>query len=182
MPGNDDRRRRRFFDLFDEMDEVLRELENEVNRNLEELEKEFEEIIGSGKVRSEKEEPYFYGVRIYVGPDGVPRVERFGNIKKAGKQYVFNEETEPMVDVMEHGNEVWVVADLPGVDKDKISVDATERTVTITAEGERRRYRKKVELPAPVDPNSAKATYRNGVLEIKFNKKGSESGVKVKVE
>lgn len=183
MPRNDDKddkRRRRAFDIFDEIDDIFRDLEEELSRYYEDLEKEFEDMIRSS--RSAEASPYFYGVRIYIGPDGVPHVERFGNIKKSGHQYVISEETEPMVDVMEHNDEVWVIADLPGVDKDKINIDATESTVTISAEGERRKYRKVVELPAPVDPNSAVATYKNGVLEIKFKKKGSQGGVKIKVQ
>ncbi|MCI4459511.1 MAG: Hsp20/alpha crystallin family protein [Acidilobus sp.] len=147
------------------------------------MEKEFEELIRSEGKSLEK--PYYYGIRIYVGPDGVPRIEQFGNIKKAGRgKVILSEETEPIVDVMTHGDEVWVVADLPGVDKDKIKVNATEKKLYIRAEGDKRKYYKEVDLPVEVDPSTAKASYRNGVLEVRIKKKEGQQppGVEVKVE
>ncbi|MGC9209690.1 MAG: archaeal heat shock protein Hsp20 [Acidilobus sp.] len=180
MPEKGEKRRRSVFeDLFREFDEIMRRFEEEFD----EMEKEFEELMKSeGKSPTS---PYFYGIRVYVGPDGVPHVEQFGNIKKGGKgKIILSEETEPMVDVMEHGDEVLVVADMPGVEKDQIKVNVTEDKVYIRAEGERRKYYKEVDLPAEVDPSTAKASYRNGVLEIKIKKKGSQQpkGVEVKVE
>jgi len=120
-----------------------------------------------------------------VGPDGVPHIEQFGNIKKAGRgKVILSEETEPIVDVMTHGDEVWVVADLPGVDKDKIKVNAAEKKLYIRAEGDKRKYYKEVDLPVEVDPSTAKASYRNGVLEVRIKKKEGQrpQGVEVKVE
>ncbi len=168
------RRRRSIFDIFDE---ILREFE----REMADIEEEFERLARErpGNVLG----PYYYGVRITIGPDGVPRVEEFGNIKRVGGRPVISEEAEPLVDVIEHDDEVIVVAELPGVDKEKIKVRATEDKLIINAENHRK-YHKVVELPAKVDPNSAKASYRNGVLEVKLKKKESkkEEGVEVKLE
>ena len=171
------RRRRSIFDLFDD---ILREFEREVM----ELEEELASMIRRAPgVRG----PYYYGIRITIGPDGVPRIEEFGNIRRGrGGRPEIREEIEPLVDVIEHEDEIWVVAELPGVDKDKIKVRATEDKVIIKAEGERKYY-KVVELPAKVDPKSAKASYKNGVLEVKLKKveakkKEEEEGFEVKVE
>jgi len=177
LPEEERRKKRRsvFDDIFEEFDELMRRFESE----FEEMEEEFEELIRS------PEKPYYYGIRIYVGPDGVPRIEQFGNIKKAGRgKVILSEETEPIVDVMTHGDEVWVVADLPGVDKDKIKVNATEKKLYIRAEGDKRKYYKEVDLPVEVDPSTAKASYRNGVLEVRIKKKEGQrpQGVEVKVE
>ena len=179
MPEGRRKKRSVFDDVFEEFEELIRRFEDE----FEDMEKEFEELIKSEGRRPES--PYFYGVRIYVGPDGVPHVEQFGNIKKGGKgKVILSEETEPMVDVMEHGDEVLIVADMPGVEKDQIKINATEDKLYIRAEGDKRKYYKEVELPAEVDPSTAKATYRNGVLEVRIKKKGGAQpqGVEVKVE
>ncbi len=123
-------KKKRSFDIFDEIDELMRRFEEE----FESMEEEFENMLKSAPAQ---EGPYFYGVRVTIGPDGVPHIEQFGNIKKEGKnKVIISEETEPMVDVMERGDEVWVIADLPGVDKDQIKVSATENGVSIKAEGE----------------------------------------------
>ena len=171
------RRRRSIFDIFDD---ILREFEREIM----DLEEELASIIQrSSTIRG----PYYYGIRITIGPDGVPRVEEFGNIRRGrGGKPEIREEIEPLVDVIEHDDEIWVVAELPGVEKDKIKVRATEDRVVIKAEGERKYY-KVVELPARVDPKSARASYRNGVLEVKLKKleptkKEEEEGYEVKIE
>jgi len=168
------RRRRSIFDLFDE---ILREFEREMM----DIEEEFERL--ARERRGGVLGPYYYGIRITIGPDGVPKVEEFGNIKRVGGRPIITEEAEPLVDVIEHDDEIIIVAELPGVDKDKIKVRATEDKVIINAENHRK-YHKVVDLPAKVDPNSAKASYRNGVLEVKLKKKESkkEEGVEVKLE
>ena len=82
-------------------------------------------------------------------------------------------------------DEIWVVAELPGVSKDKIKVKVTENKVVIRASNGKKYY-KEIELPAEVDPKTAKAKYNNGVLDIRIKKKGAkkeeEGGVEVKVE
>ena len=60
---------------------------------------------------------------------------------------------------------------MPGVDKEDISLDCAESTLTISVGTEKRKYYKEIELPSQVDPESAKASYRNGVLELTLTKK-----------
>ncbi|MEB3816563.1 MAG: Hsp20/alpha crystallin family protein [Desulfurococcales archaeon] len=169
------RRRRSIFDIFDD---IMREFEEEIER----IEREFEELARSSSGRTIG--PYYYGVRITIGPDGVPRVEEFGNIKRTptGRPRI-SDVIEPLIDVIEDDDEVIIVAELPGVEKDKIKVRATENKVIIKAENSRKYY-KEIDLPAKVDPSSAKASYRNGVLEVKLKKLESkkEEGFEVKVE
>jgi HSP20 family protein len=169
------RRRRSIFDIFDD---IMREFEEEIER----LEREFEELAKTSQGRVIG--PYYYGVRITIGPDGIPRIEEFGNIRRTptGRPKI-SETIEPLIDVIEEEDEVLVVAELPGVDKDKIKVRATENKVIIKAENSKKYY-KEVELPTKVDPTSAKASYRNGVLEIKLKKKkeAQEEGTEIKVE
>jgi len=166
------RRRKSIFDLFDEM---FRQMFEE----FEELEKEFEELAKRGAVKG----PYVYGVRITVGPDGVPRVEEFGNVKRVGEKPVVKEEIDPLVDVFEDEDEVVIVAEIPGASKEDIHVKALENKVIIKARGHDKRYYKEIELPAKVDPRKAKASYKNGVLEVRIKKAEiADRGVEVSVE
>jgi len=170
LPEEERRKKRRsvFDDIFEEFDELVRRFESE----FEEMEEEFEELIRSEGKTPEK--PYYYGIRIYVGPDGVPRIEQFGNIKKAGRgKVILSEETE-LSSCRPAGRR----------DKDKIKVNAAEKKLYIRAEGDKRKYYKEVDLPVEVDPSTAKASYRNGVLEVRIKKKEGQrpQGVEVKVE
>jgi len=46
-----------------------------------------------------------------------------------------------------------------------------------------RRYRKELELPSTIDPKSSKATYKNGVLEVRLKKvERGTKGEKLKIE
>ncbi len=175
------RKRRGFFDdIFDDIFEELARIEEMFHSLVREsFEKDFERLEAKGK-------PIVYGVRITIGPDGIPKVEEFGNVKlsRVGKPIV-REEMEPLVDVMELDDEVWIIAELPGVPKEKIKVKSTPNKVIIKAENDRKYY-KVVDLPVEVEPDTAKASYRNGVLEIKIKKKKQkkeeEEGKEIKIE
>ncbi|MFC7097912.1 Hsp20/alpha crystallin family protein [Halobaculum marinum] len=79
----------------------------------------------------------------------------------------FGDETH--VSVYEEGETVRVVADLPGIDKGGIDLQCDGSTLTITAEGEHRRFDERVRLPTRVDEHSATATFNNGVLEVRLD-------------
>lgn len=74
------------------------------------------------------------------------------------------------VTTQETPEEVYVIADLPGVEKDAIDIKCDGRTVTIAAATAHREYEERLRLPERVDEHSAKATFNNGVLEIVFDR------------
>ncbi|AWR93364.1 archaeal heat shock protein Hsp20 [Acidianus brierleyi] len=163
-------------DPFSYFDDMIRDLEKE----FEDMEREFFEAAKKGEVKTYG--PYVYGFSVTVGPDGKPVVEEFGNIKRLGNKPVISEEREPVVDVIEKKDEISVVAEVPGVDKNSIKVTVDGNKLTISANSPDKKYYKEVELPAKVDENSAKATYKNGVLEVTFKKIETSSGKEIKVE
>lgn len=154
------------FAVFDQMfDQLMREME--------------------GGTRSAK--PLFYGFSVTVGPNGRPVVREFGNVRQSGaKKVVASDVREPLVDVIydEGNDEVKVIAEMPGVERDRVSVEAAEDEVSIRAEGTDRKYEANVPLEVRVDPGSAKASYKNGVLEVRLKAKGKarKGGVKINVE
>jgi len=79
------------------------------------------------------------------------------------------------VDVHETDDEVRVVADIPGVEKEDIDLRCDGETLTIDAAGPDREYRERLDLPTRVDEHSASATYNNGVLEVTFDPVADES-------
>jgi HSP20 family protein len=88
----------------------------------------------------------------------------------------------PQVEVVERGNKLVFRADLPGLTKDDVDVELSDEGITIQGERTRestderdgyyrseRKYGKfyrRIPLPEGVDPDDAKATFNNGVLEI----------------
>jgi len=159
------RRRRRsiwdeFFSSFEEIDAMF-----------EDLMRDFERFVREGGPRS-----YVYGFSLTMGPDGKPVIREFGNIKPSPRGPIVREELEPLVDVFDEGDVVKVCAELPGVSKEDIKVRVTDdNKLVISVDTPQRKYYKEVELPARVNPERSKATYKNGVLEVvleKVEKKG----------
>lgn len=170
------------------MDEIMREMEEDMER----IFREFEEERRRPFIREFEKEgrekitgPYIYGYRIYIGPNGKPHIEEFGNVKRFRGKPVITEEREPLVDVLDGPEEVTVVAELPGVEKDKIKIEVSEdkKRLIIRASDTNRKYYKEVDLPAEVEPDSARANYKNGVLEVKLKKiKKEKKGFEIKIE
>ena len=72
------------------------------------------------------------------------------------------------VDIHETDEEVRVIADLPGVEKEQIELECDGEMLTISAGTEHRQYDERVSLPTRVNEHTASATYNNGVLEVVF--------------
>lgn len=92
----------------------------------------------------------------------------------------------PAVDVWETDQDVKIRADLPGVEPEQLEIYTTEDSLTFRAEtkhdeeskergyyrAERRfgRFERTLNLPVTVKPDQAKASFKNGVLEITLPK------------
>ena len=206
--GSGGRRRREgsgwnFDDIFREFDDMRRETErmfSEQFKNIEnqvpkDLIKEYETPEG-GKVREVG--PIVYGYSMTIGPDGKPKIREFGNVKSpfAERRGFFNEqpssssssplsaEREPLIDVSSTDKEVKVIAEMPGVKKENIKINAYDNSVEITSNDPQRKYHKVIEIPTEADTNTAKSTYNNGILEVIFNKKkeSKPKGKEIKIE
>ena len=136
--------------------------------------------------------PFVYGYSMTVGPDGKPVIREFGNVKPSLKRTPFGlakpklevkEEREPLVDTIVDEETVKIVAELPGVERSDINLQGSENTLTISVNTPNRKYKKELELPAEVDPDSSKATYKNGVLEIVLSRtKPKKKGREIKIQ
>ncbi len=169
-------------DIFEAIEEMMRDIERMAFRLMEGYAPEM--IRGVKEIKG----PIVYGFRITIGPDGRPIIEEFGNVKRIGRRAVIEETIEPLVDVIDEKDRIVVVAELPGIDKDKIDIRIKDNKLIIKAKDKDRKYYKEIELPAEVKPETAKAKYKNGVLEITIEKKvkeekeEEEGGIKIKVE
>lgn len=128
--------------------------------------------------------------------DTMERMERFlESFQELGR--VLPESSKVPVDVEETGDEIVVTADLPGVEKDRIEVEATSESLNISAREERaveeeqknfyrkerstRSLSRRISLPAKVDPDSAEASHENGVLTVRLQKSGKDEKKEVEV-
>ena len=121
----------------------------------------------------------------------LPSGERAGAVVPA-------EYREPFIDVIETDKEVIATAEMPGLEKQDIKLNVSEDRLEISAETkheekkeekgyvyrERRSgsYYRAISLPSPVDPDKSKASYKNGVLEIKMPKTEVRKKTPLKIE
>ena len=115
--------------------------------------------------------PYYYGYSMTIGPDGKPIVKEYGNVRPS---LLPNAETrEPLADVIVDEKEkvLKIVAEMPGVEKKDVKIEVIGHTINIDAEHAGRKYHTKIPIKQKVDEDSVKATYANGILELKFNLK-----------
>ena len=168
--------------FFDEVSRGFEETQREMEREL----KDFEKNMPKDLVREYKTPeggtvrevgPMVYGYSMTIGPDGVPKVREFGNVKRpsgfgfGGFRPQIAGEVEPMTDVVSTDKEVKVTVEMPGVSKDKIQIDAYDNTVEVKSEDPQRKYHKSIDLPLDADIQTAKSKFTNGILEITFEKK-----------
>jgi HSP20 family protein len=92
----------------------------------------------------------------------------------------------PALDVWESENEVVYAFDLPGIPEEKISVELEDGTLSVSAEREREEtsshdglhryerhfgtFERTISLPVGVTEADVRASYSNGVLELRVHK------------
>jgi len=92
----------------------------------------------------------------------------------------------PAVDVYEGKDDVVIKAELPGLSKEDLSVQVTDSTLTIKGEKKREEeikeedyyscersfgaFTRAVDLPSEVKADQVKASFKNGVLEVRMPK------------
>ena len=135
-------------------------------------------IPGGGTVKEMG--PFVYGYSFSQGSDGKPVIREFGNVKPSIRGGPFGmskpsldvkEDREPLVDTIVQSDNVKVVAELPGVEKSDIALECDGRNLVLKVDTDKHRYYKSLELPVEVDPDTSKASYKNGVLELILRRK-----------
>lgn len=104
----------------------------------------------------------------------------------------------PAVDVFEEKDDIVVKAEIPGMDKDNIEVKLADHTLTIKGEKKKEEevkeenyYRSErsygsflrtLELSKDVYADKVKATFKNGVLEVRMPKTEEAKAKEIKVK
>lgn len=196
------RRRRGLFggsrgDIFGQFDEMRKEMEKMFEEQFKDIQtkapkdliREYE-TPGGGKVREMG--PFVYGYSMTIGPDGKPRVREFGNVRSplagfglgATTRPLISSEREPLADITAKDMEIKVILEMPGVNKENIKINAYDTTLEVRSDDPQRKYHEVIDLPPEADVETARSTYKNGILEIVFDKKkeSKPKGKDIKIE
>jgi len=146
-----------------------------------EFEKEFARMQGMiGKLMDDamkhasgphRHDPFVYGFTMRVGKDGQPHIQPFGNrsipttTTSDANVIEAHDARQPLTDVVESDDEIAVTVELPGVDKKDVNLHVAEDAISVKVETGRH-YHAQIPLPAKVVPSTAKATFKNGILDV----------------
>ncbi len=151
-------KRKNLRDMLDELDKYFGDFEKEV-------EDAVRNSLSAARIPSRQ---FVAGFSFKLGPEGKPTIQFFGDNPTQHDGYR-SPLTEQMVD--EKNGVLRLVLDMPGVEKGDIQIDATEDTAAVKAERGIRKYHSEVALKAEVQPESGRAEYNNGLLEVSFSLK-----------
>ncbi|RXA19779.1 Hsp20/alpha crystallin family protein [Methanosarcina sp. MSH10X1] len=172
----DRKKRRNFFDEIFGIDPL---------EDVDEMFERLSRVMGMS-VENFGRHPFVYGFSVTQRPGEEPEIREFGNIpafeqaETGEKNYL--DTRKPLIDVLEAEETVHVIAEIPGIEKENIRLNATDLILDIETIDGNPKYSERVELPVKVDPQSAKATYKNGVLEVTFKRLESNSRTSITIE
>ena len=159
---------------------------NEIYEELEKLGDLIDETIQKAFQTPSENTPahrtHVQGFSIKMGPDGKPKILEFNNRKPRENEQENSEEMEPLVDLIEDAETLAVLVSLPGVKKDAIDLRTTENRLTVSVDTPNLDYHEELNLPTRVDPKSAHALYKNGVLEVRLKKLNPVKDGKISVK
>jgi HSP20 family protein len=183
------RKRKRGSPFFPDIDKMIEDMEKEMAEFIKEMESEIpedlaqEHTLPDGSIKREYG-PFVYGYSVKIGPDGKPIVREFGNMKpdfsgESKKPLNLQEAREPLIDIIEEPTQIKIIAELPGVEKDEIDLFVTSNNIKINVTNPEKKYYKELEFPYEVEEDTAKSTYKNGVLETTIKKKQDKSSGRI---
>jgi HSP20 family protein len=109
-------------------------------------------------------------------------------------------EPAPSVDIFEEGDNIVLKSEMPGMSKEDIEVNLTDDTITLSGEKKKEEkiekknyyrlersfgsFKRSFALPSEVQSDKAKASFKNGILEIKIPKSeaAKKKEKKIKIE
>jgi HSP20 family protein len=165
--------------FFEQIDKEFSEAEDMLNRMF--------RTVRETSTTTSQESPYFYGYQITIGPEGKPHIREFGNIRPSSKGLIEQSTVrQPLVDTRfnEKENTMVITAEMPGITKEDVKVSMEEGLVTIHAEKGNKKYHTELPVEKELDTDSTKASYINGILELKiqFKKSAKPKSKEIKVE
>ncbi|MBI2855335.1 MAG: Hsp20/alpha crystallin family protein [Chloroflexi bacterium] len=170
------------FGLKIDLGQLLSEPEK-LSGSLEELREKLKEAGGKEVLSEEEWKSGGISVSGHIRTRGVRGDEEY-HIGTAGRPRGREQPTsqppqvwEPPVDLFVEGEQVVIVADVPGVGLEELELKAEGSVFSLTTKpGARRRYQKDLRVEGELERGSLQATCNNGVLEVHLRKRKSESG------
>lgn len=153
-----------FEKMFEQMNQAMQNMHQEMQRMMQDVQENGAD---------------FKGYTVTKLPGQEPRVTSFGDTEGDTFHEPAATPESTHVDVMDEDDEIHVVADMPGVEKEDIELTVEGSTLNIRASSGDRSYDERVDLGASVDPDTAEATYNNGVVQVTLEKTDEGKNIEI---
>jgi|YelNatPaOPRAMG01_1025707.scaffolds.fasta_scaffold00710_16 HSP20 family protein len=176
---DDDWDRDFFADMFGDFDEEFRRMNDRLARFFNSIRRNPDQNI---------EGPFVYGFTFRQGTDGKPYFQEFGNVPEMMHNRIPDQLEqdirEPLTDINEDAANVYITYELPGISKDSIDLKVGDNSVTLSVKEGPRKYHKEVTFEYQIKPETCKAKFVNGILDVTIakNKPAEVSGRRVTIE
>jgi len=170
-------------DFFDDM---LGDFEDDFKRMNERLMRFFNGIRKNPDQNIEG--PFVYGFTFKQSAGGKPYFQEFGNVPEMmhnrAQDQLEQDVREPLTDINEDANNVYITYELPGISKDNIDLKVDDEMVTLNVTEGTRKYHKEVGFEFKLKPETCKAKFVNGILDVSIakNKPAQPAGRRVSIE
>ncbi len=166
---DEDKKKKTFEDFLAELQEFMQNMVGSLDP--EELQEKFKDFgftgnfpgFGSGDAPN----PFIMGFSVGIGPDGKPIFNRIEKPGQVVEQDPGSFVREPLVDIMDQGDELLVIVEVPGVEKEEINLKCTKKELRVRAG---KKFQKNIPFPTDVIPKQSKAKLKNGILEVRVPK------------
>lgn len=178
LPDLMGRRRRRFMSIFPEF-QAIDQMIQDMNEMVSQMGNPFDlpqgippELVRKKKLPDGTEiqeiGPVVIGYSITMDENGQPVVRQFGNVNpnQPSPLKAIQDKREPLIDIINEGETVKVIAELAGVKKEEITILVEDDGKIIIETTGDRKYHKELKMPVAVDGQSGVSTYQNGILSL----------------
>lgn len=100
-------------------------------------------------------------------PQLPPRRREAAGDPRLGVEEVY----EPLVDLFDEGEYILLIAEIPGVSLEQVSIKQFEDILLLSAKASDRKYRQEIVLPTPINLAERDISLHHGVLQVKLPKK-----------
>ena len=171
------------------IDDIFSNLDSEFQKMRKQMDSLMRDAVEGNIPDNANKNPFVFGFSVKAGPDGFPVFEDFGNTRirpfgQQGEEPTVDTRREPLTDINETDDQIAVTVELPGVNKEDIDINVMEEKVEVNVKTESRKYFKSIDFNSPVETESSKATYTNGILDLVFTKRELDlpKGTKINVD
>ena len=123
--------------------------------------------------RTDSKESFSQDFNNNINQNNISNIEQSDNqsFKNFDEEQSNSDEWEPLIDIIESEKDIAITVELPEVKKENIDLYVKASSVEIKVDNLNRKYQKLIELPCDVIPETARSSYRNGILDIVIEKK-----------